>query len=394
LSLQSDPPPADPAPADTRKSLAKAREHIRPNAKTLMISDFNAAREILRSSKVRQAGAGVDLLDITKTDEVGLFYLDGEPHRRKRAVISRFFTLKAIETRYRDVMERATDMLLARLAAAGRGRLDEVGFQLAVAVASEVIGLDHSDVEGLAARVGATQGASDGRLPVKDAADAAIRTFFEVDVKPAIEARRRERREDVISHLLDEGWSDRAILTEVIAYSVAGMATTREFISMTAWYLLERPDLLERFRKGTEDEQFALLEEVLRLEPIVGILTRRAAEDIDSPLCGHIPEGTRIAIDLRATNMDESATGPCPHLIDPDRAKTTPDRSGFMSFGDGPHRCPGAQLSFHEARVFFQKLFELPGLRLERAPRVEWYRPISGYELHEAVVVCDRTAED
>jgi cytochrome P450 len=378
-------------PVDGRKSLAKAREQIRISDTTVHVTDFNAAREILRSNKVRQAGAGVDLLDISKVDETGLFYLDGEPHRKKRAVIGRFFTLRAIETRYRDVMERTTDRLLTALAAAGRGRLDEIGFQLAVAVASEVIGLDHTDIEGLAERVGGTQGASDGRLPVKDAADVAIRTFFEVDVKPAIEARRLERREDVISHLLDEGWSDRAILTEVIAYSVAGMATTREFISMTAWYLLERPDLLQRFRSGSEDEQFAILEEVLRLEPIVGILTRRAAEDIDLPLCGHIPAGTRIAVDLRAANMDESATGPCPHLIDPDRAKTTPDRSGFMSFGDGPHRCPGAQLSFHEARVFFEKLFELPGLRLESPPRVEWYRPISGYELHEAIIVCDRT---
>jgi len=103
----------------------------------------------------------------------------------------------------------------------------------------------------------------------------------------------------VISRLLDYGWSDKAILTEVIAYSVAGMATTREFLAMTAWYLFERPDMLERFKKGTEDEQFAILEEVLRLEPIVGALIRYTTEDVDTPACGHIPKGTRVVIDVR-----------------------------------------------------------------------------------------------
>lgn len=376
--------------ADTRKTAPIAAQHVKPSSKSHLISDFQAAREVLRSPKVRQAGAGTDLLDISKAEEVGLFYLDGEPHRKKRAVISRYFTLRIIETRYHEIMVRTTDRLLARLQREGIGHLDKMGFELAVAVASEVIGLDHSDLEGLAERVAATQGEADGRLPVRDREDSAIKTFFEKDVKPSIELRRANRGEDVISRLLDDGWSDQAILTEVIAYSVAGMATTREFLAMTAWYLFERPEMLERFRKGTEDEQFAILEEVLRLEPIVGALIRHAAEDIDSPACGHIPKGARIVIDVRAANMDEAATGACPHLIDPDRARTTPDRSGFMSFGDGPHRCPGAQLSFHEARIFFEKLFAIPGIRLEKAPSIHWYRPISGYELHDAIITCDK----
>lgn len=377
-------------PLDTRKTAPIAAQHVRPGKTTRLISDFQGARELLRSPRVRQAGAGTDLLDISRPEEVGLFYLDGEAHRKKRAVISKYFTLRIIETRYHDIMVRTTDRLLEKLRRDGQGYLDKMGFELAVAVASEVIGLDHSDLEGLAERVAATQGQADGRLPVKDADDDAIRTFFEKDVKPSIELRRANRGEDVISRLLDDGWSDRAILTEVIAYSVAGMATTREFLAMTAWYLFERPDMLERFKHGTEDEQFAILEEVLRLEPIVGALIRHAAEDIDSPACGHIPKGTRIVIDVRAANMDEAATGPCPHLIDPDRARTTPDRSGFMSFGDGPHRCPGAQLSFHEARIFFEKLFAVPGIRLAKVPSIHWYRPISGYELHDALITCDR----
>lgn len=375
---------------DRRKSAALARESLKVRKETRLVSDFQAAREILRSAKVRQAGAGAELLDISDPAEVGIFYLDGEAHKRKRGAVAKYFTLKAIETRYRDIMERTTETLLEGFRAAGSGKLDALGFQLAVAVAAEIIGLDHRDLEGLARRIEATLSGPNDRVPVRPADDPAIIAFFEIDVRPAIEARRGQRGEDVISRLLDEGWSDGAILTEVLAYAIAGMLTTREFITMAAWYLFERPDLRARFCAGTRDVQFAILEEILRLEPIVAVVTRRAVEDIDLPACGHIPAGTLMAIDVRAANMDEGATGPCPHRVDPDRSSTTAAGSGFMSFGDGNHRCPGAQLSFHEVRIFLDRLFRLPGLKLDSGPRVEWYRCIQSYELHDALISCER----
>lgn len=55
--------------------------------------------------------------------------------------------------------------------------------------------------------------------------------FFLLDVRPAIAARRREPREDLISHLISRGYSDMNILTECITYGAAGMVTTREFIT-------------------------------------------------------------------------------------------------------------------------------------------------------------------
>jgi len=146
----------------------------------------------------------------------------------------------------------------------------------------------------------------------------------------------------------------------VLAYSIAGMLTTRELIVMAAWYLFEQPALRERFQGGGRDVQFGILDEILRLEPIVAVLARRVVEDIDTPACGHIPAGTLVAIDIRATNLDEAAAGACPHRIDPDRAGGAAAGSGFMSFGDGSHRCPGAQLSLHEARLFLEKLLAVP----------------------------------
>jgi cytochrome P450 len=384
--------PGDPLAADQRKSAALAREKVRVGRSTRVIGDYQAARELLRSGKVRQAGAGAGLIDTRNADEVGIFYLDGEEHRRKRATIAKYFTLRAIETRYRTIMERTSDCLLAAFMAEGRGCLDAIGFRLAVAVAAEIIGLDHSDLDGLAARVQATLTGPDDRVPVRPGDDPAVRDFFAIDVQPAIAARRDTRQEDVISRLIDDGWSDRAILTEVLGYSIAGMLTTRELIVMAAWYLFEQPVLLERFRNGGEGEQFAILEEILRLEPIVAVVARQVTEDIDTPACGHIPAGTLVAVDIRAANLDEAATGACPYKVRADRPDGTAAGTGYMSFGDGSHRCPGAQLALHEARLFLEKLLAVPGIRLESEPSLDWFRPVYSYELHNAVIACNRDA--
>ena len=64
-------------------------------------------------------------------------------------------------------------------------------------------------------------------------------------------------------------------------------------------------------------------------------------------------------------------TGPCPFTLDPDRPKRAKANRQFMSFGDGPHRCPGAQLALHEARIFLDKVLRLSGIRLVGKPRFE-----------------------
>ena len=61
----------------------------------------------------------------------------------------------------------------------------------------------------------------------------------------------------------------------------------------------------------------------------------------------------------------------------------------YMSFGDGPHRCPGAQVALAETRVFLDRMFRLPGIRLKSEPNISWNAFIQGYELRGAVITCD-----
>jgi cytochrome P450 len=159
---------------------------------------------------------------------------------------------------------------------------------------------------------------------------------------------------------------------------------------MAAWHLFERDALRERFLNGGEDDQFAILEELLRLEPVAAMLHRRAAEETQSAVAGPIAAGTVVAIDIRAANSDEAVAGACPHMLDPDRARRMKMIGSSMSFGDGSHRCPGAQVALHETRVFLDRLLRVPGIRLEREPKMRWCDELGSYELRNARAACDR----
>jgi cytochrome P450 len=382
---------------DERKSARLAAERVTFDPSAQVVNRFSFAREVLRHALAKQAGADSDQVDTGNPDHAPVFYLDGEAHRRKRGTIARLFTPTAVTTRYRAIMERTTEALLARMKAAGEARLDVLSLELAVTVAAEIVGLTNSDYTSMASRIGATLTSSVpsalprrfGRLLRPLLFRFHALNFFYRDVRPAIEARRRTRREDLISQLLDEKYSNKAIMIECMTYAVAGMVTTREFIVMAAWHLLESDALHARFLTGDEADQLAILDEILRLEPVASVLQRRAAEEMEIG-SGTIPAGTLLAVDIRSANTDESVTGACPYALDPDRAKRMKAGGGYLSFGYGSHRCPGSQVAMHETRIFLDRLLRVPGIRLEHAPQIGWSDMLMSYELRGAMIACNR----
>ncbi|MCV0383050.1 MAG: cytochrome P450 [Erythrobacter sp.] len=347
------------------------------------VGDYGDARAILRDDTMRQAGFRADMIErFGDARFAPILFQHGERHRRQRAATARFFAPRVISNRYRASIEQEADLLIAELRNDGGGRLDQMSMRLAVSIAAEIVGLTKTDSQAMAARLDRFF-ATDVTSPANAAVDlfrfvqgqARLLRFFVADVRPAIRARRKVRQEDVISHLLDEGYSDRAILTECLTYAAAGMVTTREFITMAAWHLLDRPALADRFRDADEPERIAILEEILRLEPVVGTLRRRSEND-----------SATVAIDIRAANGDSAAMGQCPHRLDPDRTRAERVGGPGLAFGDGPHRCPGASVAMLEAAIFLDRLLAVPGIALEKAPTMTWNPLVSGYELRGCVV--------
>ncbi|MGW1681336.1 cytochrome P450 [Saccharopolyspora sp. NPDC002376] len=362
-----------------------------------LVRGHAAARAALRSTDTVQAGLGVETVEkMPAKIRRPVLYRDGPEHREHRRQTAKYFTPRRVDEAYRGLMERVADEQLAKLRHEGRAPLSELSFNLAIDVACAVIGLTESR-PGLAQRLerffpeefgepGFTS--LNGLHWVWRQARNWSGIFFN-DVRPAVRARRAQRRDDLISHLLDEGCSSAEILGECITFAAAGMVTTREFVNLAAWHLFTNSELRDRYRAAEEPERIAILHELLRLEPVVGHLKRRTTAPVELPAedgeTVTVPAGDVIDVQVSATNTDQRAVGDEPLAVCPARPLTDATASG-MSFGDGAHKCPGANVAILESDIFLTKLFALPGVALRTPPRVSFNDAIGGFELRDMIV--------
>jgi cytochrome P450 len=388
---------------DQKTSFLRSDENHAPfermSNELVRIRGIQLARQILRSDGLRQAGFMAEIANrFTKRGHAPVLFQEGDAHRKQRSATARFFAPKVVATRYRQLMLEQSQRLMKDLRSIGRAQLDSLGLELSVAVTAEIVGLADRWSPGLANRLSSfcNKEQSSGRLASLTRMGLALYRmlrFFFCDVMPAIRSRRLEQRQDIISHLIDQGYSNWEILIECITYGAAGVATTRELIVVAAWHLFDRMDLRMRFLNGDEIDRIAILEEVIRLEPVVGLLYRRAEQNLlldNNGRAESISAGTLLAIDIRAVNVDPSAAGICPHRLDPDRRIEDHRFPGsLMSFGDGPHRCPGSAVALLESAIFLDHLFRVPGIRLTQMPTMTSNPLIESYELRGAIVECN-----
>ena len=380
--------------------IANAIPFERISGEIIRVRGIDLARQILRSDGFRQAGFMAELATrFTRHSRAPVLFQEGEAHRKQRSATARFFAPRVVAARYRQLIAEESERLMDGLNSTKRADLISMSMELSVAVIAEIVGLTDSSRLGLTRRLKSFLAGKQRRNAGKLAslltmvlAFCRVLRFFLCDVMPAIRSRRMARHDDLITELIDQGCSNREILTECITYGVAGIATTRELIVMAAWHLFEHSDLRTRFLDGDESDRIALLEEVLRLEPVVGVLYRRAEREIvldDNGRSERIMAGTLLEIDIRNVNVDHDAAGFCPHRLDPDRRIRDQGMPGsLISFGDGPHRCPGAAVALQESVIFLEQLFRIPGIRLVSAPTIDSNPLVESYELHGAVVAC------
>ncbi|MGC7102096.1 cytochrome P450 [Amycolatopsis lurida] len=361
------------------------------------VRGYAAARAVLRSTDTVQAGLGVETVEkMPAKIRRPVLYRDGPEHREHRRQTARYFTARRVDESYRGIMQSVADKQLDKLRGSGQAHLSDLSFNLAIEVACAVIGLTESR-PGLQRRLErffpeefGTPGFTslNGLYWIWRQATNWAGIYLN-DVRPAVRARRTGRRDDLISHLLDEGCSSAEILGECITFAAAGMVTTREFVNLAAWHLFTDSALLGRYRAAEETERLAILHELLRLEPIVGHLRRRATAPIELPAGNEesvtVAAGEIIDIQLSAANADPEAVGDRPLAVCPLRPLDNASAYG-LSFGDGAHKCPGANIAIVETDIFLSKLFALPGVRMNTAPRVSFNDAIGGYELRDMVV--------
>ncbi|WP_168582693.1 cytochrome P450 [Gephyromycinifex aptenodytis] len=392
-----------------------------------------AVRQVLREGNCTiQAGFNVDQIrEGNPAMRQPILFLDGPEHRAQRSAIARYFAPATVSKRYRELMESLAQELVDEVARGGVTDLSAVTLRYSVEVAAQVIGLTNSDMGGMSKRLEsffaippqppAPAVKKDGELGAGqrrsglgaraaqvrslagrfDALVASARgavpmgLFYMRDVRPAIAARRKEPQEDVISHLLAQGYKDHEILIECITYAAAGMVTTREFISVAAWHLLDNAELRQAYLQAPEKQRYAILHEVLRLEPVVGHLYRRAINDlvlVDGQHEHQVRAGELLDLYIRSANADPVHVGPEPLSLCPARDMSPGLKPEVMAFGDGNHRCPGSFLAVQESDIFLQRLLRLP-LSLVDSPRIDWVDLIAGYELRDVLITVENAAD-
>lgn len=392
---------ADPT-RDDRKTAALANWSAQPplvrdDRGNLHVHSHALARAVLRG-EVEQNGFGASMVRrLSSIMRLPVLFMDGADHQEMRRATARFFAPRTVEESYLALMQRETDRLMEAIAEDKEARLDLIAMDMSVTVAAEIAGLTEHLLPGMPGRIAAflknapvDDTMSIGLWPRYALSQLKLLVFYLLDVRPSIRARRKAPRQDVISHLISIGYRDREILTECVIFGAAGMVTTREFITIAALHLIDRPELSRRFLAAGMDERRAILEEILRLEPVIGRLYRRATQPMDLPDGAHAEAGQAFVIDIRSANADPEAVGACPFQLDPGRTMPDP-RTGApaMGFGDGRHRCPGAFIAMEESAIFLARLLALPGLRVVGKPDFVWNDLVGGYEFRQCWIAID-----
>lgn len=359
------------------------------------LRSYAAVRQVLRATESTKQGFPNSESPFPAGMRQPVIFQDGPPHKAQRQAIARFFTPKTVSDKYQTLMETLSDRLVGELVQQKEADLSALSMELATEVAAQIVGLTNSLGAGMDRRLSVLlteelpETAPRFRRTLATATNRLqMLRFYVQDVRPAIRARRRAPKEDVISHLLGMGYNDLEILVECVTYAFAGMVTTREFICMATWHLLEHDALRAEYLDASEKERHRILHEVLRLEPVASRLYRQATTELLLEHGGEthrIPAGAQMTLDIHTANADAEAVGADPLGLCPHRDLAQGAQPQVLSFGDGAHRCPGAFVAIQESDVFLQRLLRLP-LRFKRAPDLSWNEKLGSYEVRDFVL--------
>ena len=297
----------------------------------------------------------------------------GAVHRARRRVENTQFRADVLRLYERDLFPRVMNDLLDVLIDRERVDLFPIGEMLSVVLAARRAGIEYDaanldDLRTLVRHVDAfSQGSAilDAKDP--DAVRALVRATyaeFERDfVRPAwatraalIERVRRgelaeeELPHDILTILLlhrDDAHmeleDDARIVREVATYLQGGTHTSAQTLVNALDLVFETgADYVRLIDRIASDTLFAqrVVQETLRLRPTTPKMKRRA--EADTEVAGRkIPKDAVVVLDIVAANRDARLFGADAERFDPDRTIDASVQRWGLSFGGGPHQCPG-----------------------------------------------------
>jgi cytochrome P450 len=358
------------------------------------VHGYNEARDILKEDLIQE---GFNAEELRKAGFDGVLYMDGEPHRQMRAAIAKYFSPTTVQNTHMAIIQKTADELIAKLQQQKRMNLKLLSRDMATIIATAVIGLEPT--QGLIRRLDVMlHGGKISENKVIAFFQNTIQghyrrfSFFFADVLPAIRRKRRKPENDVISYMLSKNKKPLEIWVECIIYGAAGMATTQEFILIVLLHCMKDAKLRQIMLSDNVEARYEALNEILRLEPVIGKLYRKPKTNVNIHSDGKqytIPAGEKITVHIYDVNADEQATGKQPEILNPQRTLEKGVYRSMMGFGSGPHRCAGEHLALAETDVFIQKLLKQKGMRIESEPNIIRNDTVEGYEVNDLIVAVD-----
>jgi cytochrome P450 len=287
--------------------------------------------------------------------------LEGERHRSHRQLLSGALAQGSSRTRHELTLRRVTDEYVGAIARAGSGDfITDLALPFPGRVLGVILGLP--EPASLRLQQWSVQLLLNARAGTPDdSLQAALRE----NLLPTIEQARARPGDDVLGHLVraDLGGpplSDEAICALVGFLLVAGLETFHRAIGNMLFALLTHPDQLDAVRRDPSLRSHAI-EEALRWESPVMLTVRNTVAD--SALgATEVPDGSLLYVLLGSANRDER------RHRHPDRFDIFRDPKPHLTFGRGPHVCPGAALSRMALAILLDRVLDTTThIELDRA---------------------------
>ncbi|WP_399881251.1 cytochrome P450 [Streptomyces sp. BBFR51] len=279
--------------------------------------------------------------------------VDGAEHRRLRTLVAQALTVRRVE-HMRGRITELTDRLLDELPADG-GVVDlkaAFAYPLPMYVVADLMGIEE-------VRLPRLKVLFEKFFSTQTPPEEVLATLTELAsiMADTVAAKRAAPGDDLTSALIQasengDHLTDAEIVSTLQLMVAAGHETTISLIVNSVVNLSTHPEQRALVLSG-EAEWSAVIEETLRFStPTSHVLIRFATEDV--PVGDRvIPAGDALIVSYGALGRDERAHGPTAGGFDITR--TSENR--HISFGHGPHVCPGAALSRMEAGVALPALY-------------------------------------
>jgi len=320
--------------------------------------------------------------------------LNGPDHARVRRLFGQAVTTRRVSA-LEQAITRIADRWIDRLADLGAGGRP-VDFVTTFArpfpldVIGELLGVPEPDRAWFPPRVedfdAVVEVGAHSLRQVKAANGAAVEltAYF----AGLLASRRAEPREDLVSDLVRANGAEKLTEPELLAGLIltfnAGFRTAMSMFGNGLALLIEHPGAMAALRADPALAP-AYVDEILRYEPPLHCAVRFASRDTE--IAGvPVSAGELVLILIAAANRDPR------RFPDPDRFDPTRRDNHHLTFGAGPHYCPGAALGRMEGRLALPRLLaRFPSLTLAAELAERRQLMLRGFD-HLPVRVGDRAA--